>query len=202
MLSAIKMEAHPVFPLVPCPMSPFIMSSYLPTYKASLPHTQREQHVLFRLMWSTPCLAFTWPKVVRFGGFHAYCCLYWYTTMPASVARHVSSCVCLANFSPQNMPLSSYIFLFLFSFFHNNFPSNHSGRFQYQMAWRLLAQPPLQQLPLSLLCTHPGFELVAGTQTWGSALGGVRCHAASDLKQTGLLSIFLIFCLSTSHCGV
>lgn len=111
-----------------------------------------------------PCLVFTWPMVVHF------------------VQRSsLFSLVSFANSSPRSMPppltpspslppSSTIISL-------HTAPANCSARWH----GRLLAQPPWEQLPLSPLWTHPGFELVAGTQTWGTAPGGARYYAASDL---------------------
>lgn len=54
-------------------------------------------------------------------------------------------------------------------------PANCNARWLW--SWVPSPSPPREQLPLSLLWTHHGFEPIAGTQTCCSALGGASVNA-------------------------
>lgn len=78
-------------------------------------------------------------------------------------------------------------------------PANCNARWLW--FWVPSPNPPWEQLPLSLLWTHHGFEPIAGTQTWCSALGGASINARDYgnctyfflllfSKRTGSLAFF------------
>lgn len=61
-------------------------------------------------------------------------------------------------------------------------PANCNAR--WLQFWVLSPSPPREQLPLSLLRTHPSFEPIAGIQTWCLALGGASTNARNHENGT------------------
>lgn len=113
-------------------------------------------------------------------------CFYcWCITMQASITFHLfilliphlrtSSPLFLLPFS--NLPICYAAIISLYTV-----PANCNAR--WLRLWVPSPSPPWEQLPLSLLWTHRGFEPIAGTQIWCSAPGGAGAKARDHENST------------------